>query len=456
MSARTLIRDARHWRTGEAIDVVLEGGVIVAVGRSDAAGPRPVGSAAAGTLDARGAVLAPGLVDPHVHLREPGQSSKETIETGTRAAAAGGFTAVACMPNTQPVVDNAAWVAWIRQRAGPPGVGSPAGRCRVHPIAALTVGQKGDQLAELVALRDAGAVAFSDDGVPVMSAEIMRRALEYAKPTGLPIVCHEEDLALRGRGHMNEGPTATRLGLRGIPWAAESVMVRRDCDLAALTGGRIHFAHLSCEASFEALRDGKRRGLAVTGETCPHYWMLTDEAVGDYDTNAKMNPPLRSERDRQATLGAIADGTIDCLATDHAPHTVEDKRQPFDQAPFGIVGLETALALTITGLVKPGHLSLARAIELWTGTPRRVFRLPEVELAPGSPADLVLFDPDAKWTVDPERFFSKGRNTPFAGWRLSGRVLGTWCGGEMTHADESLGRGPAEGRREAFAREGAR
>jgi dihydroorotase len=425
MSGRTVIRNARHWRSGEAIDLVMENGAIALLRR---AGDYPAGPA---DFDAAGAVLAPGLVDLHVHLREPGQSGKETIESGTRSAAAGGFTAVACMPNTQPVVDNPAWVKWILARA------AERGHCRVHPIAAVTVGQKGEQLAELVALREAGAVAFSDDGRPLMSAEVMRRALEYARPTGLPIVCHEEDLTLRGRGQMNEGPTATRLGIRPIPWAAESVMVRRDCDLAELTGGRLHLAHLSCAASFDALRDAKRRGLAVTGETCPHYWTLTDEAVGEYDTHAKMNPPLRSERDRQATIAAVADGAVDCLTTDHAPHTIEEKRQPFDQAPFGIVGLETALALTVTGLVKPGHVTLARAIELWTEAPRRVFGLPEVKLEPGSPADLVLFDPAAEWTVDPGRFLTRGRNTPFAGWRLTGQVRATWCGGVLTHESEA-------------------
>ena len=420
MSARRWIRNARHWRTGLSLDVALENGRIAAV---EAGAGEPSGDA----FDAQGATLAPGLVDLHVHLREPGQSSKETIETGTRSAAAGGFTAVACMPNTSPAVDNPAWVGWILARA------AEQGRCRVHPIAAVTMGQRGEQLAELAALKEAGAVAFSDDGFPIVSAETMRRALEYARPLGLPIVCHEEDPTLRGRGHMNEGPTAARLGIRGIPWAAESVMVRRDCDLAELTGGRVHFAHLSCAASFEALRDGKRRGLAVTGETCPHYWMLTDEAVGEYDTAAKMNPPLRSERDRQATIEAIADGTVDCFVTDHAPHTIEDKRQPFDQAPFGIVGLETAFGLTVTGLVRPGVITLERAIELWTEAPRRVFGLPEVKIEAGFPADLVLLEPEAEWSVDPERFFSKGRNTPFAGRRLQGRVRATWCAGELTY-----------------------
>ena len=424
MIERQVIRNARHWKTGEPVEVAFEAGRIVAVGGPGAAGD------AARPIDAAGAVLAPGLVDLHVHLREPGQAGKESIETGTRAAAAGGFTSVACMPNTRPVVDDPSWVSWIRNRA------ADAGACRVHPIAALTVGQKGETLAELAALAEAGAVAFSDDGLPVMSAEVMRRGLEYARPLGLPIVCHEEDLTLRGRGAMNEGPTATRLGVRGIPAAAETVMVRRDVELAELTGGRVHLAHLSCAGSFDALRDARRRGLNVTGETCPHYWILIDEAVSEFDTHAKMNPPLRSERDRAAVIEAIRDGVVDCFATDHAPHTAEEKRQPFDAAPFGIVGLETALALTITFLVKPGHLTLARAIELWTEAPRRVFGLPEVSLRVGSPADLVLIDPAAEWTVDPASFRSKGRNTPFAGWRLTGKALATWCAGESTHREE--------------------
>ena len=422
MSPTTVIRGARLWRTGEPIDLAFERGVILdgVPARADV------------VVEARGAVLSPGLVDLHVHLREPGQGSRETIETGTRAAAAGGFTAVACMPNTDPVVDDIAWVEWVGTRA------RAVGRCRVHPIAAATVGQRGERLTDFLALRQAGAVALSDDGRPIVSAAVMRHALEYAGHAALPIVCHEEDLTLRGEGHMNEGATATRLGIRAIPAAAESVMVRRDVELAALTGGRVHFAHLSCAASFDALRDGKRRGLEVTGETCPHYWMLSDEAVATFGTDAKMNPPLRSESDRLATVEAIADGTLDCLVTDHAPHTADDKRQPFEMAPFGIVGLETALALTLTGLVRPGHVALARALELWTEAPRRVFGLPEVRLAAGSPADLVLIDPDAEWTVDPAVFYSKGRSTPFAGTTVTGRVLATFCDGEITHLDPGV------------------
>ena len=428
MSALTLFRNVTHWKTGERFTLAVEDGIIVPE-------PRHPGEHAR-VVDAHGAVAAPGLVDLHVHLREPGQSGKETIDTGTRAAAAGGFTTIACMPNTDPVVDTPAWVEWVRRRA------EAAGHCEVLPIAAVTMGQRGEQLAPLEALAATGAVAFSDDGHPVTSAAMMRRALEYARPTGLPIIGHEEDPTLKGDGVMHEGFTATRLGLRGIPGAAESVMCRRDADLAELTGGRVHLAHLSCSASFDALRDAKRRGLAVTGETCPHYWVLTDEAVGDYDTHAKMNPPLRSETDREACIAAIVDGTIDCFATDHAPHTADEKSRPFSEAPFGIVGLETALALTLTYLVEPGHLTLARAIELWTEAPRRIFNLPEVSLETGMQADLVLFDPAAEWTVDPSQFHTKGRNTPFAGWRLRGRVLVTMLDGRITHCapDVTFGR----------------
>jgi dihydroorotase len=261
----------------------------------------------------------------------------------------------------------------------------------------------------------------------------MRHALECARATGRAIIAHEEDPDLKGDGHMNEGPTAVRLGERGIPSAAESVMVRRDVELAELTGGRLHLAHLSCAASLDALRNAKSRGLAVTGETCPHYWTLTDEAVARWGTAAKMNPPLRSEADRRAVVAAIADGTLDCLATDHAPHTADEKRQPFESAPFGIVGLETALALTITHLVEPGHISLRRAIELWSTAPRRVFGLPPVTLESGTSADLVLIDPAAEWVVEPERFRSQGRNTPFAGATLRGRVRLTVCSGRVTH-----------------------
>lgn len=417
------IRGARHWRTGQRVDLDWEAGVIVRV-RAEGAPALPDRAEA---IDAHGLVIAPGLVDLHVHLREPGQSAKETVATGTSAAAAGGFTSIACMPNTNPVIDRVEWVEWLLARA------AKVAQCRVLPIAAVTVGQAGERLTEMHALAAAGAVAFSDDGRPVGSAAVMRHALEYALELGRPIIGHEEDPTLAHGGQMHEGAVSSRLGIPGIPSEAESIMVRRDVELAALTGGRVHLAHLSCASSFDALRDAKRRGLRVTGEVCPHHWTLTDEAVGDYDTMAKMNPPLRPAADRDAAIEAIADGTVDCLATDHAPHTAAEKMQPFDAAPFGIVGLETALALTITHLVRPGRITLERAIELWTEAPRRVFGLPEVALEPGFPADLVLFDPDEAWVVDPEAFRSKARNTPFAGHTLHGRVHRTICAGRVTH-----------------------
>jgi dihydroorotase len=433
--ATVVIQGARHWQSGRRVDLAFRDGVFVNE-------PAP---ADARRIEARGAVVAPGLVDVHVHLREPGQSHKETIATGTRAAAAGGFTDVLCMPNTDPVVDDPGRVEWVRARV------AEGASCRVHPIAAVTVGQRGEQLTEFHALRAAGAVALSDDGRPIVSAALLRRALEYARDCGLVIIAHEEDPDLAAGGCMNEGAAATRLGLRGIPNAAESVMVRRDVELVELARGRLHVAHVSCAQSVAALRDARARGLAVTAETCPHYWTLTDEAVGAFDTRAKMNPPLRSEADRRAVLSAIADGVIDCLATDHAPHTEAEKLQPFERAPFGIVGLETALALTLTHLVRPGRLSLARAIELWSVRPREIFGLAPAALAAGESADLVLFDPEASWVVDRERFFTKGRNTPFDGAELFGKVLLTVCGGEITHQDPGLDiQGLIPSRAEAF------
>jgi dihydroorotase len=410
------------------VDVVVSAGEIQFVGPS---APRQGGPHT--VVDGAGLVLAPGLVDIHVHLREPGQEDKETIATGTRAAAAGGFTAVACMPNTVPPLDDASRVRWVADRA------RETAYCRVHPLGAVTVGQEGERLTEFIELRQAGAVGVSDDGRPVMNADLFRRALEYAQHAGFPVVAHEEDLSLRGKGCMNEGYTSTRLGLKGIPNAAESVMVRRDVELAALTGGRLHIAHVSCRESIEAVRDAKARGLRVTAESAPHYFSLTDEAVGEFDTNAKMNPPLRSAADRDAVIAAIADGTLDCLATDHAPHTPSEKAVEFDQAPMGVVGLETALGLTITHLVEPGHIRLERALELWTDAPRRVLGLPPVLVARGNAADLVLLDPDAEWLVKPDTFHSKGRNTPFAGARLKGRVAVTICGGRVTHVDPDAG-----------------
>ena len=400
-------------------DLLVIDGVTTARG---AAARAHAGAARALTCDLAGAVLAPGLVDAHVHLREPGQSDKETIATGVAAAVVGGFTSVACMPNTSPALDEPARLAWVMERA------ARVGLARVHPVAAITPGLLGERLADLAALAEAGAVAFSDDGRPVMHAGLMRRALEYAKDLGLPVITHAEDLALRGDGVMNEGAVSARLGLPGIPAACEVVAVMRDLELAALTGARLHVAHVSAAGSVDALRAAKARGVRASGETAPHYIALTDEAVGDYDTNAKMNPPLRTASDRDAVIKGLVDGTIDTIATDHAPHTPYEKQGEFAAAPFGVIGLETALGIVLQHLVVPGRLTLVQALAALTVAPRALLGLPD-PLALGSAADLVAFDPDARWVVDPANFRSKSRNTPFAGHTLAGRVLGTWVGG---------------------------
>jgi dihydroorotase len=365
-------------------------------------------------------------VDAHVHLREPGQEDKETIATGTLAAVRGGFTSVACMPNTQPVLDEPGRLYLVAERA------RRSGLARVHPIAAITLGLAGERLSDLAALAEAGAVAFSDDGRPVMHAGLMRHALEYARDLGLPLVTHAEDLGLRGEGVMNEGATATRLGLTGIPAACEVVAVERDLELAALTGSRLHVAHVSAAGSVEALARAKARGTLATGETAPHYLALTDEACDGYDTNAKMNPPLRSAADREAVVVALAQGTIDLVATDHAPHTPREKESEFAAAPFGVVGLETALGVVVTHLVQTGRMSLVEAIRRLTTAPRALLGLPD-PLVPGREADLVAFDPAAIWRVNASAFASKGRNTPFDGHELTGHVLGTWVAGRRVH-----------------------
>jgi dihydroorotase len=371
-------------------------------------------------------VLAPGLVDVHVHLREPGQGDKETIATGTRAAAAGGFTSVACMPNTAPVLDEPARLSWVLERA------RKHGAARVHPVAAITVGLAGERLADLAALAEAGAVAFSDDGRPVSNAGVMRRALEYARDLGLPVITHAEDLDLRGDGVMNEGATSARLGLPGIPAASETIAVQRDLELAALTGARLHVAHVSTGGSVSALRASKARGLDVSGETAPHYLALTDESVGACDTHFKMNPPLRGALDREAVIAGLIDNTLGMIATDHAPHTPFEKSGEFAAAPFGVIGLETSLAACWTHLVEAGRMDALALLAAMTVAPRALLGLPD-PLAEGAEADLCAFDPEATWVVDPGRFRSKGRNTPFAGQTLTGRVLGTWLAGVRTY-----------------------
>ncbi len=376
-------------------------------------------------LDAAGLVVAPGLIDMHVHLREPGQEYKETVATGTMAAAAGGFTAVACMANTEPVNDNRSVTEHILAEA------RRHGYARVHPIGAVSKQLAGLELAEIGEMVRAGAVAVSDDGRPVMNAELMRRALLYARHFDVPVIQHAEDLDLSGKGVMHEGEWSTRLGLAGIPGAAEDVMVARDLLLLEDTGGRYHVAHLSTARSLELVRRARRQGLPVTCEVTPHHLLLTDEEVARtvFSTQCKMKPPLRSERDRQALLAGLADGTVDAIASDHAPHHADEKDVEFDLAPFGILGLETTLGLCLDRLVRPGVISLSRLVELLATGPARVLRLPGGTLRPGSPADVTLFDPEGEVTVAAGAFLSRSRNTPFDGWKLRGRPVATLLGG---------------------------
>lgn len=379
-------------------------------------------------LDATGLIVAPGLIDVHVHLREPGQEDRETIATGAASAVAGGFTGICAMPNTDPVIDNQGAVGFVKAK------GEAAGLARVYPIGCISVGQRGEQLAEFGEMVAAGAVAVSDDGHPVMSSQLMRNALEYARTFGIPVADHCEDAPLATGGAMHEGIVATRLGLKGIPAAAEEIHVARDCILAELAGGHVHLCHMSTRGSVELIRRAKERGLPVTAEAAPHHFTLTHERVGDYDTNAKMNPPLREDADRAAIRAALADGTIDCIATDHAPHHYDAKERAFDEAPNGIIGLETALSLALRELVRPGVLTLPVLIDRMSTTPARLWHLPGGSLARGSVADVVIFDPDATWTVAAERIRSRSRNTPWLGEELPGLVRWTVVGGRTVYA----------------------
>ena len=403
----------------DRLDVLIEDGRIAKLAR-------PL-TGRARTIDVRGLVICPGFIDLHCHLREPGREDKETIATGTRAAAAGGFTAVCAMPNTDPVNDRAGITRAILDRARADGV------VRVHPIGAITRGSLGEELAEYGDLREAGCVAVSDDGRPVASARVMRRALEYARAFDLTVIDHCEEPTLAHGAAMNEGTVSTLLGLRGAPAAGEAMVVERDVLLAEMTGGKVHIAHASAAASVDAVRRGKARGVRVTAEATPHHLLLVDQAVkdSDYDTSTKMNPPLRGEADRQALLEGLRDGTIDCIATDHAPHTVDDKKVEYDQAAFGVVGLETAVSLCLDRLVGAGILDLAQLVSLLSTRPARILGLPGGSLAPGSPADVTVLDPERRVKVDPARFESKGRNTPFAGWTLKGAPVLTVVDGRV-------------------------
>ena len=408
----------------ETGDVLLSGGVVEAVGRIGEV--RRDGDELE-TIDCAGRVVSPGFIDVHCHLREPGREEVETIASGARAAAAGGFTAVCAMPNTDPVTDNQAAVGFILSQA------RRAAAARVYPIGAISIGEKGETLAEFGEMIGAGAVAVSDDGKPVVSAQLMRTALEYARTFGIPVADHCEEPTLAAGGAMNEGLTSARLGLRGIPAEAEEIMAIRDILLARLTGGHIHLCHMSTRGSVELIRWGKERGINVTAEVCPHHLSLTDAAVEGYDTNAKMNPPLRTQADVEALQAAVRDGTIDVIATDHAPHHYDEKEREFADAPNGIVGLETALAVNLTWLVHSGIVELPLLVERMSCSPARLFKLPGGTLRKGALADVTVFDPDAEWTVDPARFASKGRNTPYAGHTLRGLVDLTVVDGRVIH-----------------------
>ncbi|MCB2188769.1 MAG: dihydroorotase [Deltaproteobacteria bacterium] len=403
----------------EVGDLLIENGMVARLG-GDLTAPEAL------SLDCAGLVVTPGLIDLHVHLREPGHEYKETIGTGTAAAAAGGFTVVSCMPNTNPVNDNRAVTELILERV------RNVGSARVYPVGAITRGLAGEELADMAELAEAGCLAVSDDGHPVASSRLLRRAMEYARGLGLVVICHSEDLALSAGGVMHEGPTATRLGLAGIPAEAEVIAVERDLALAGLTEARVHIAHVSTAGAVAAVARAKARGLRVTAETCPHYCLLTDEDVGAYDTHRKMNPPLRSAADRAAVRQGLAEGVLDALATDHAPHASLEKDVEFDRAAFGVVGLETALGAALE-MVEQGVLSLSQALERLSAAPAAILGIPGGRLERGWPADVTVIDLNRPWTVDPAALVSRSKNTPFAGRMFPGRAVMTICGGKITY-----------------------
>jgi dihydroorotase len=409
-------------RRSDAIaDVYLAEGRVASVGRGI------VGEDGCQVIEAAGMVVAPGLIDLHVHLREPGFEDLETVATGAMAAAAGGFTAVCAMPNTDPPLDNQGAIGFVISQA------QKAGKARVYPVGTISLGQKGEKLSEFGELMSAGAVAVSDDGRPVMNSHLMRTALEYARTFGIPVADHCEEITLAHGGAMHEGIVATRLGLKGIPAAAEEIHVARDIILSELTGGHIHLCHMSTRGSVALIRRAKDMGLQVTAEVTPHHFTLTHEACQGYNTNAKMNPPLREAADVEALQGALKDGTVDVIATDHAPHHYDAKEREFDEAPNGILGLETAFGLAVTQLVTPGLVALPDLLYRMSTRPAQLFKLPGGSLAVGAPADVVILAPEAEWTVDPGRFYSKSRNTPFGGRKLRGRAETTIVRGRVVY-----------------------
>ncbi len=421
--------DPANGRDG-AFDVLIDGDRIARVGRD-----LPIDIDTSVVEIPTGFVVCPGLIDMHVHLREPGQEHKETVATGCAAAVAGGFTAVACMPNTVPVNDNAGVTEYVLKKA------AEANMARVYPIGAVSRGQKGEQLADIAELRHAGCVAISDDGHPVATALLMRRALEYAGMFRMVVIDHCEDQTLKGDGVAHEGFSASTLGLRGIPGEAESIMVQRDVALAELTRAALHIAHVSAHQSLDAVRYGKTRGAPVTCEVTPHHFVLTDDMLASprpYDTNVKMNPPLRDDMDRDAMLNGIVDGTVDAIATDHAPHHYDEKDVEFDRAPFGITGLETAVSLSLDRLVHSGAITLARLIELMAVNPARILSVPGGSLSEGAPADVTILAPDLRVTVSVAAMRSKSKNTPFDGWQLRGGIAATLVGGRVVYVNESV------------------
>jgi dihydroorotase len=414
-------------------DVLIDGDRIAQIGRD-----LPVSLADGGQVVElpAGLIVCPGFIDMHVHLREPGQEHKETVATGALSAVTGGFTAVACMPNTKPVNDNAGVTQLILQKA------RDARLARVYPIGAVSRGQQGEELADIAELREAGCVAVTDDGLPIATALLARRALEYTSMFAMPVIEHCEDQSLKGEGVAHEGPVAASLGLKGIPGVAEAITAGRDILLAEMTGGHVHIAHMSAWSTLEAVRQGKGRGVTVTAEVCPHHFTLTDDILAapiPYDTNTKMNPPLREARDRDAMLAGIADGSIDVIATDHAPHHYDEKNVEFDRAPFGIVGLETAIPICLDRLVRGGVIRLPRLVELMSVNPARILHVPGGSLAPGAIADLTVLAPDLPVEIDRSALKSKSRNTPYHGWTFTGGVAATVVGGRVVHVAAGSG-----------------